>query len=448
MRSKLPKSLHSICGKAVTRHVIDACRAAGVTRIIVVVGHEAEVVKSGLGSDVEYALQVHQRGTGDAVIAAKENLKDWCGPILVLAGDAPLIRPETICQLIAMQAGGASLAMATAVLDNPTGYGRILRDDDDNILRIVEEKDASEAEKRIKEWNPSVYVFDPVQLWDALDMVQPNNSQGEFYLTDTVRIISEKGGMIRSYTVPCATETLGINTKLELAEAAAIMRSAILKNHMLAGVTIVDPANTYIDAAVSIEQDTTILPGSLLCGHTSIGPDCVIGPAANITDSTVGAGCYIVSSQIVQSVLENRVKVGPFANLRPGTHLCDAVKIGDFVELKNARLEEAVSVSHLSYLGDAHVGEHTNIGAGTITCNYDGFDKHRTEIGARAFVGSHSTLIAPIHVGNDVIVAAGTTLPAGVSVPDDSLAISREAHSIKPEWARKYRESKRKRSQI
>ncbi len=446
MKSEFPKTVHPVCGLPLSLHVVRACQAAGISRIVVVVGHQADSVKEALGTDVQYALQKVQRGTGDAVAAAREELKDWDGDILILAGDAPLLKAETITALLELRgSSGCPAVMLTAFLDDPTGYGRIIREPavSGPIVRIVEQRDATTEEKLIKEWSPSVYVFESAALWPTLDRIEPNNSQGEFYLTDAVKILAADGGRIESVVVQDASETLGVNTRVELAQVTKIMQDRIRLAHMLAGVTMIDPQNTYIDADVSIGTDTVLLPGTYLQGCTAVGNSCVIGPNTLVKDSKIGDGTTVAFSQVVLSQIDTEVKVGPFANLRPGTSLGHGVKIGDFVELKNTTLHPNVQVNHLSYLGDCEVGANTNIGAGTITCNYDGFKKSRTEIGADAFVGSHSTLIAPVTIGEGVIVAAGSII--NKSVPADALAISRAPQEVRPDAARRFRSARKAR---
>lgn len=434
MRSAYPKPLHAVCGVPMTLHVVRACRAAGIQRVIVVVGHEADAVRAALGADLEYVVQAEQRGTGDAVRAAEPLLADWPGAIAVLAGDVPLLGAETIAQLLTHHAdAGAAATLLTAHLDDATGYGRIIRAADGSVSRIVEERDATLQERAVREWNPSIYAFRPDRLWPALARVRSANSQGEFYLTDTIAVIGSEGGRIEAVPVADTRDVLGVNTRVELAEVASILRQRILRRHMLAGVTVVDPLTTYVDVDVEIGQDTVLQPMTLLRGGTRIGSDCQIGPSTLIQDSTVGDGTTIRSSQVVESVIEQQVRVGPFANLRPGTRLRSRVKIGDFVEVKNAVMEEGAQASHLSYIGDAEIGAGTNIGAGAITCNYDGTHKHRTVVGARAFIGSNSTLVAPVNIGEGAYVAAGS--PITEDVPAESLAIARSRPVMKEGWA-------------
>jgi bifunctional UDP-N-acetylglucosamine pyrophosphorylase/glucosamine-1-phosphate N-acetyltransferase len=305
---------------------------------------------------------------------------------------------------------------------------------------IVEQKNATPEQKAIKEWNPSIYAFHGPALWSALEQVERNPLTGEFYLTDTIGLLAAKKGKIEGLLLADAQDALGVNNRVELAQAATILRSRLLRTLMLAGVTITDPANTYIDVDVEVGQDTVIEPNTFLYRGTRIGRRCNIGPLTRIEKSTVGDDVQVVSSQIVGSVLEDCVKVGPFSNLRPGTHLGPGVKIGDFVETKNAIFGERAQASHLAYIGDAEIGAGTNIGAGTITCNYDGYVKSRTVIGKNAFIGSNSTLIAPVTIGDGAFVAAASSVPR--DVPADALIISRPLPTVKEGWAARNREQK------
>ena len=437
MRSKLPKMLHPLCGLPMTALVIRACRQAGVARIVVVVGHEAEAVKAGLGGEVEYVLQAQQRGTGDAVRAVQPLLGDWPGAILVLAGDVPLLPGATLARLLAHhQQTGAAATLLTAVLDDPTGYGRVVRDDNQRVRRIVEHRDANEMERAIKEWNPSLYAFDSAALWSSLADIQPVNAQGEFYLTDTIGLLADRGALLEAVAAEDARDVLGVNNRAELASCAAILRQRLLRGLMLSGVSITDPASVYVDVDVEIGQDTVVEPNTYLLRGTKIGEDCIIGPMARIENSRIGNGVRILASQVVDSDLEDGAKVGPFSNLRPGTHLGKRVKIGDFVEVKNATFHEGAQASHLSYIGDAEVGAGTNIGAGAITCNYDGYRKSRTVIGERAFIGSNSTLIAPVTIGDGAFIAAASAITE--DVPDGALGIARTRPTIKDGWAADY----------
>ena len=418
MKSKTPKMLHRLCGKPILFHLLDALSSVGVERRIVVIGHEGErvreLVTKRYGSAVEFVWQREQKGTGHAVRMAEDALKNHTGPVLVLPGDAPLLSAEALGDLLSGHTGGVTLL--TAKIPDPAAYGRIVRDEMGEVEAIVEFKDASVEQRAITEINAAVYAFDGPALFSALKNIQPANAQGEFYLTDTIALFKKSSLPVRAVISPDPDVTLGVNTRVELAELGAKMQAKILKGLMLSGVTIVDPLTTYIDSTVQIGQDTTILPGVHLWGNTIIGVDCRIGPSVVIEDSVIGDGG----------------KVGPFAQLRPGTVLGKAVKIGNFVEVKNSQLGDHVSAGHLTYLGDASVGAKTNIGAGTITCNYDGFDKHRTVIGERCFVGSHSTLIAPVVLEDDSATAAGSAIHK--TVPSGALGIGRARQENKEGW--------------
>ena len=443
MRSRLPKPLHPICGLPMTAHVVRACRSAGIGRIVVVVGHEADAVKAGLGGEVEYALQTTQRGTGDAVNSAKDLLGDWSGTIVVLVGDMPLLPVESLQTLLAQhRESRAAATLLTALSEDATGYGRIVRDPNGAFVRIVEQKDASPQERDIREWNPSIYAFSGPELWEALQQVTPNNAQGEYYLTDTVGILAAQGRPVVAVPAADARLVVGINNRVELANVAALMRRRLLTDAMLSGVSITDPASAYIEVDVEIGQDTVIEPNTYLLRGTKIGEECVIGPSTRIENSTIGNKVRVVMSQVTESVLEDGVKVGPFAHLRPKTHLAANVKIGDFVEVKNATLGVGAQASHLAYIGDAEIGAGVNIGAGAITCNYDGVHKHRTVVEDNAFIGSNSTLIAPVRIGAGAFVAAAS--PITEDVPPGALAVARVRPTIKPDWAAKRRAAQTK----
>jgi bifunctional UDP-N-acetylglucosamine pyrophosphorylase / glucosamine-1-phosphate N-acetyltransferase len=443
MKSRLPKPLHPLCGLPLSRHVVEACLAAGVSRTVIVIGHEADAVRAGLGDDLEYALQEQQRGTGDAAKAAESALSGFEGTVLVLAGDVPLLRTETLQRMMDHhRETGAAATLLTAFLDDPTGYGRIVRNADSTVARIVEHKDASPEERAIQEWNPSIYCFQARDFFTALRDVQPNNVQGEYYLTDVIGLFAQSGKRVGAVSTDDPREVLGVNSRVELAEVGRILRERILTELMLSGVTVTDPTSTYVDAGVQVGQDTVLEPQTYLYTGTTIGEECRIGPMTRIADSRIGNGTTIVASQVVDCEIGNEVKIGPFANLRPGCKLADKVKIGDFVELKNAILGEKVSASHLSYIGDAEVGAGSNIGAGVVTCNYDGVRKHRTNIGKNAFVGTNATLVAPVTVGDGAYVAAGSSITE--DVPQDALAIARSRPTIKPDWAKRRRETYKK----
>ena len=436
MKSNRPKALHALLGQPLLRWAVDAAQGAGASRTILVVGHQADLVREAMGPDLEYVLQAEQKGTGHAVLMAESLLRDWDGPLLVLPGDAPLLSDSLLEALLAHHThSGAAATLLTAVLDDAGAYGRIVRDDETGrVQAIVEARDASPEQLQIREISTSVYAFDPAALFDALSQITPQNAQGEYYLTDAVALLAASGRIVEALVSPDADVVRGVNTRPELVELRALMQARIHHAHGLAGVTILDPLTTHIDAAVKIGPDTTIHPFTLLSGITDIGEDCEIGPGARISDSRLGNGVSVRDSHITASEVGDECRIGPFANLRPGSVLGQKVKIGDFVELKNAVLGDGVSAGHLSYLGDAEIGPRTNIGAGTITCNYDGVDKHRTIIGADAFVGTHSTLVAPVTLGEGAWTAAGSAITE--NVPAGALGIGRARQVNKEGWAR------------
>ena len=442
MKSARPKALHALLGQPLLRWAVDAAQGAGAARTVLVVGHQAALVQEAMGPELEYVLQAEQKGTGHAVQMAESLLRDWDGPLLVLPGDAPLLSDSLLEALLAHHThSGAAATLLTAVLDDAGAYGRIVRDADTGRVRaIVEARDASPDQLLIREIGTSVYAFDPAALFDALAQITPQNAQGEYYLTDAVALLATQGRIVEALVSPDADVVRGVNTRPELVELRALMQARIHHAHGLAGVTILDPQTTYIDAGVKIGLDTTIHPFTLLSGVTDIGQNCEIGPGARISDSRLGDGVSVRDSHVTASEVGDDCRIGPFANLRPGTVLGRAVKLGDFVETKNATLGDGVSAGHLSYLGDAEIGARTNIGAGTITCNYDGENKHRTVIGADAFIGTHSTLVAPVTLGEGAWTAAGSAITE--NVPAGALGIGRARQVNKEGWARAKRRHK------
>jgi bifunctional UDP-N-acetylglucosamine pyrophosphorylase/glucosamine-1-phosphate N-acetyltransferase len=438
MKSKLYKVLHPVCGKPMVGHVVDALRATNAAHTVVVVGHGAEAVQSYLGDSIQYALQAQQLGTGHAVLQAKEQLADLDGTTVVICGDTPLVKTETLQAMVAMhERSGAAATLLTALFDNPMGYGRIVRGADGRVERIVEQKDCTPEEAAIREINAGTYVFSNRKLFAALAQVKNDNAQGEYYLTDVIGILRGQGEAAQAYCTPDADESLGVNDRVALAEAERLMRARINRAHMVEGVTIVDPASTYIEAGVTIGPDTVVHPGTVLRGRTAIGADCVIGPGADITDSTLGDGVTVKHSVLLEAVVGAESSVGPFAYLRPGAKLGQDVKVGDFVEIKNATLGDGAKVSHLAYVGDAAIGKNVNFGCGAITVNYDGFNKQLTVVEDDAFVGSNTNLIAPVRIGKGAYVVAGSTITH--DVPEGDLAIARERQTNKPGYADKMR---------
>jgi bifunctional UDP-N-acetylglucosamine pyrophosphorylase/glucosamine-1-phosphate N-acetyltransferase len=435
MKSKIPKALHLLLGKPILRFAIEAAQAAGAERIIIVVGHQADAVREAMGGDYEYVVQAEQKGTGHAVQMAEALLGDWAGPILVLPGDAPLVSGFLLQNLLEHHTSmGAAATLLTAVVDDAGAYGRIVRDPNRQVRAIVEARDATPDQLAICEIGTSVYAFERGALFKALRHIQPNNGQGELYLTDVVDVLVRQSAVVEAVVSADPEIVRGINTRVELAELSLTLRDRIHRAHQLSGVTIVDPVSTFIDTTVKIGQDTTIHPFTVLSGVTDIGEDCHIGPGAQISDSKIGNGVTIRDSHVTASEVGDHTRIGPYANLRPGNIVGKRVKIGDFVELKQTTVADDVSIGHLAYLGDAEVGERTNIGAGAITCNYMGMGmpKQRTTIGCDVFVGTNNTLIAPVNLGNNAYTAAGSTI--NEDVPEGALAVGRARQVNKAGW--------------
>ncbi len=426
MRSSVPKLLHGLCGRPLVAWPVTAAREAGVEKIVVVDGPERRL-EASLEGQVTFAIQEHARGTADAVRAAASHMNEN-GTVIVLNGDASLITAETIRDLAEAHAeSGAAATIATAVLNDPTGYGRVIRAPDGTIDRVVETKaagDATELELHIREVNTGLYAFDGGELLAALQEVQPHNAQGELYLPDVLPMIRKRERTVLAYELTDPFETLGINQRVDLARVRAVAQRRIHERHMLAGVTIVDPEATVIDADVEIGQDSEIAPFSSLHGTTRIGAGSTIGPLSTLIDARVGDGAAVVHSYVNGAEIGDRVSVGPFAYLRPGTVLREGSKAGTFVEIKNSDVGPGTKVPHLSYIGDADIGPGTNIGAGTITANYDGTHKNRTKIGSGAFVGVDNALIAPVSVGDEAYTAAGSVITD--DVPPGALGVARE----------------------
>ncbi|MDF2659434.1 MAG: N-acetylglucosamine-phosphate uridyltransferase [Paenibacillus sp.] len=438
MKSKLYKVLHPVCGKPMVGHVLDVLESVQADRKVVVVGHGAEAVKAYVGNRAEFALQAEQLGTGHAVMMASPMLKDEEGTAVILYGDTPLIQAATLQAMIRLhQEQGASATLLSAVMEKPQGYGRIIRDEQGHVAAIVEQKDCTPEQDAVKEINAGMYIFDNRKLFEALADVKNDNAQKEYYFTDVIDILRAKGEKILGYCTEDVAESMGVNDKVALSEAESCMRDRINRSHMAGGVTLINPSHTYIEKDVVIGADTVIYPGTSLKGKTVIGTECEIGPNCELTDSIVGDGVHIKQSVLLEASVGDGSTVGPFAYLRPGAKLSSHVKIGDFVEIKNAVLEEGVKVSHLSYIGDAEVGKNVNFGCGSITVNYDGFNKHKTIIGDDAFIGSNVNLIAPVTIGKGAFLVAGSTITKNVA--DNEMAIAREHQTNKPEYAEKLR---------
>jgi len=434
MNSKLFKVLHPVCGKPMVGHVIDTLEEINVNRTVVIVGHGVETVKGYLGTKVEYALQEQQLGTGHAVLQAKQALCNEEGLTIVIYGDTPLVKAQTLNKMIEQhRASGAVITMLTAKLDNPFGYGRIIRNSEGHVAKIVEQKDCSQAEAHVNEINAGTYVFDNQKLFAALDLVGNNNSQGEYYLTDVIDILKGEGHIVEAYCTDDPNESLGVNDRLQLAEAERCMQARINRVHMTNGVTMIDPGQTYIEKGVQIGSDSVLFPGTILRGNTVIGEGCEIGPNTEIYNSEVGDEVIVKNAVVQAAVIDNGASIGPFAYVRPGSRIGKSVKIGDFVEIKNATIGDGSKVSHLSYIGDAKIGSGVNFGCGAITVNYDGFNKSLTEVGDDVFIGSNVNLIAPVSIGKGAYVVAGSTITHNVKEGD--LAIARERQTNKEGYA-------------
>jgi bifunctional UDP-N-acetylglucosamine pyrophosphorylase/glucosamine-1-phosphate N-acetyltransferase len=437
MRSSLPKMLHPLCGRPIILWPVLAAQAAGAGSVVVVDNPRRRLAER-LPQDVVTVVQERPRGTADAVAAARAQI-DPNSTVVVMNGDVPLITAETLEGLVeAHEQSGAVATMATMELEDPAGYGRVIRDRDGAVERVVETKapgDASAEELAIREVNGGVYAFDGGPLLEALAELDADNAQGELYLPDVLPRLRAAGHAIGAHVVTDATVTLGINDRVQLAQVRAIAQRRINERHMLAGVTIVDPASTLVDADVEIGRDTVIEPASFVRGTTRIGEGCTIGPLATLMDAAVGAGATIVNAHVVQATVDDGATVGPFAYLRPGAHLHELAKAGSFVEIKNSEIGRGTKVPHLSYIGDADVGDGTNLGAATITANYDGRAKHRTTIGAGVHTGVDTTFVAPLTVGDGAYTGAGSVLTE--DVPPGALAIARPRQENIADYARR-----------
>ena len=433
MKSSLPKVLHGVGGKPMLRHVMDAAQAAGATRSIVVVGFGGEQVAAAMGAGAEYVTQAEQLGTGHAVMQTKEILRGFEGTVLLLCGDTPLLTAVTLQSLCEAHRGsGAAATVLTAILANPSGYGRILRDADGGVTGIVEQKDATPEQLSIGEINTGNYCFEATALFGALDGLTCDNAQKEYYLTDVLSILAQAGQKVGAVQVADFEETLGINSRAQLAEAEAVLRRRKLVDLMESGVTVMDPASTFIDTGVSIGRDTIIYPFTWIEGDTVIGEECLIGPNTRIQDSVIENAVTLHFSYAHECKIHEGATVGPYVHLRPAAELLPGAKVGNFVEIKNSQIGSGSKVPHLSYIGDTDMGSGVNIGCGTITVNYDGKKKHRTTIANDAFIGCNSNLVAPVTVGEGAYIAAGSTITK--EVPPRSLGVGRARQMNIPGW--------------
>jgi bifunctional UDP-N-acetylglucosamine pyrophosphorylase/glucosamine-1-phosphate N-acetyltransferase len=429
MKSSKPKVLHELGGKPLITWSVQACREALKSDPTVVVAPQAPGVREAAGDACNFVVQEERLGTGHAVLQARPSLQKMGGVIIVANADLPFISSETFQSLATRQEANAGpLTLLVAQSEQARGFGRIKRDPDGNVQAIVEQAHATQEELAIQELNVGVYAFDASWLWSNIDDL-PLSPKGEYYLTDLIAKAASEGARIETVQVEDEDEIIGINTRVHLAEAERILRQRINRQWMEAGVTMLDPAVTYIGLEVEIGQDTVILPNTHLIGDVRIGSGCRIGPNTSIRDATIGDGCTIDASVVEGAVLEEQVEVGPFGHLRTGAHLGRGVHMGNFGEVKNSRLEAGVKMGHFSYIGDAHIGENVNIGAGTITCNYDGKQKNKTEIGADAFIGSDTMLVAPVKIGKGARTGAGSVVTK--DVPDYGLAVGVPARVIR-----------------
>jgi bifunctional UDP-N-acetylglucosamine pyrophosphorylase / glucosamine-1-phosphate N-acetyltransferase len=444
MKSSLPKVLHGVAGRPMIEYVLDAAGAVSPASCTVVVGHEAAMVQRALGGreGLRFLLQEPQLGTGHALLQAEPLFRGMRGTLVLLSGDVPLLSVATLRALTARHAeSGAAATVVTAIVDDPAGYGRIVREEG-RVTRIVEHRDASPDVRAVREINSGIYAFDLEPLFPALARIGSGNAQGEYYLTDLVALYSGEGRTVSSLVVPDVHEVLGINSRIELAATGRRVWQARNDALMASGVTVEDPATTYVGHAVVVGTDTVLRPGVVLEGTTRIGRGCVLFPGVRIEDSEIGDQVTVYDHSLISGArIAAGVQVGPFARLRPETVVDERAHIGNFVELKKTHLGAGSKASHLAYLGDATIGVGVNIGAGTITCNYDGVRKNPTVIGDRAFIGSDSQLIAPVKVGSDAYVAAGSSITD--DVPSGSLAIARGRQVVKEGWVKRKTEVRR-----
>ena len=433
MKSSHPKVLHQVCGKAMVRHVLDAAEAAGSKRNIIVVGFGADEVRAELGNAAEVVVQAEQLGTGHAVLQAEPLLRDARGTVMVLCGDTPLLTGALVKRLYEEhEKAGAKATVLTAVMPDATGYGRVIRTAAGDVEKIVEHKDATEEERAVQEVNSGIYCFEKEALFSALKNVGCDNAQGEYYLPDVLSILRERGEKIWAVAADDYEETLGVNSRLHLAQAEKILRRRKNIELMKSGVTLMDPDSTFVDSNVIVGRDTVIYPFTWLEGKTVVGEGCTLGPSSRFTDAKIGNSVTAHFVYAHECEIESGATMGPYVHIRPDSHISNDVKIGNFVEVKNSKIGAGSKLPHLQYIGDCDMGAGVNMGCGTITVNYDGKQKFRTKIGDNAFVGCNSNLVAPVAVGDGAYVAAGSTITK--DVPPEELAVARARQKNIPNW--------------
>jgi len=429
MRSSLPKVLHPLLGRPMAQYSVQAAQEASGVRPVMVIGHGAHAVRQALGETVQFVVQDPQLGTGHALQQAQALLDGQTDLVLVLTADMPLLTAGTLQSVIQAQLlNPGPLTLLTVTVDDPRGFGRVLRASDGRVLAVVEEAQATPEQLQVRELNASVYCFQSEWLWGALNRI-PLSPKGEYYLTDVVGLAAVDGLAARAVSVSDVEETIGINTRVHLSQAESVLRQRLNRDWMLAGVTLIDPDSTYIEPGVLIGQDTTIWPNTYLQGETVIGEQCSIGPNSLVRDTRIGDHCKVLASVLEQALLEDHVDIGPFGHLRKGAHLAAGVHMGNFGEVKDAYLGPGSKMGHFSYVGNATIGPEVNIGAGTITCNYDGVKKNHTEIGAGAFIGSDTMLVAPVQLGEGARTGAGAVVTK--DVPPNTLAVGMPARAIR-----------------
>jgi bifunctional UDP-N-acetylglucosamine pyrophosphorylase/glucosamine-1-phosphate N-acetyltransferase len=438
MKSNKHKVLHSVCGIPMLKHVTDLAKKLNSTTTVCVIGHEKEqLIPLIEAENISWVEQAEQLGTGHAVKMGAAYFADRAVDVLVLYGDTPLMSEDTMQAFLTYhRQNDYQASLISTHMSDPSGYGRILRNQTGDFYRIVEHKEATEEERRITEINSGICLFKSTTLAVYLDKLKNNNVQGEYYLTDVFEALAADGHAIGAYVCRDPEQLMGVNDRKQLAQAEMTLQKRIIEKHQENGVTIINPNATMIERDVKIGVDTIVYPGSMLKGQTVIGEECVIGPNADITDTQLGNQVSVKHSTLIESTVDDFTKVGPYAYLRPHSHIGKDVKIGDFVEVKNSRIEDGAKISHLTYVGDGVVGKRSNIGCGVVFVNYDGKNKHLTEVGEDAFVGCNVNLIAPVKVGNRAYVAAGSTI--NQDVPDDQMAIARERQTNKAGWSSKY----------